>query len=342
MDLKNLELPHLFNERYELKELIGSGGMGSVFKAFDRTLGKEIAIKILNSDFADSHLVRFQQEAKVIAKLKHQNILTIFDFAQSIEEQLYLSMELINGKSLETVLAERGRLPVDEALEIAFQLLKGLEHAHENEILHRDIKPSNVMLVYSDNQSVQVKLVDFGLAKLNLEDQALTETGMVVGSPLYMSPEQSSGANVDKRSDIYSFGCLLFKVLTGEVPFRGEDALKTFAIRQLETAPSLASVATDLEFSQELEEIVATCLATNSGDRYFSVGEVYRSLEEEQERLNSNVREGSVSENPKQDIKGNQSIAIVATILVLGAFSLVLLFPFLSNLNPPTVEESQT
>ena len=219
MDNADFTLPCTFNQRFILEEILGEGGMGKVFKARDEVLGKEVAIKLLNSELMESRLVRFQQEARAIARLNHVNILQVFDFARAEDGSYYLTMEHLPGVSLESLLVEKGCLGLEQFYVIARQLLEGLAHAHEHGVLHRDVKPSNVMLVKdetSDGEGMVVKLVDFGLAKLASEKsdqdgQSLTSTGAILGSPLYMSPEQVRGDELGPGTDIYSFGCLAYQ-----------------------------------------------------------------------------------------------------------------------------------
>lgn len=274
----SLPLPRQFNNsRFNLLSLLGKGGMGEVYLARDQVLDKEVAIKVLHSEISEAQILRFRQEAVAVARLKHSNILEVYDFAQAEEGNFYLTMEVVRGRSLEELVRERATLPVPEFFEVADQLLAGLEHAHKAGVLHRDIKPSNVMLTESD--SVEVKLVDFGLAKnLSSDELSLTRPGLVMGSPYYMSPEQIRGGEIDGRSDIYSFGCLAYKVLTGAVPFAGDDALATMNSHLSDLPRSLS--AFDPELPSEIDSLVIKCLSKDPGARFEDVSSLRQALDE--------------------------------------------------------------
>ncbi|MEZ4490052.1 MAG: serine/threonine-protein kinase [Cyanobacteriota/Melainabacteria group bacterium] len=271
-----LPLPRLFNkQRFNLISLLGKGGMGEVYLARDLVLDKEVAVKVLHSEISEAQILRFRQEAVAVARLKHANILEVYDFAQADEGNFYLTMEVVRGKSLDELTKERAALSLAEFFEVADQLLAGLEHAHKAGVLHRDIKPSNVML--SDSEPVQVRLVDFGLAKnLSDEELSLTRTGLILGSPYYMSPEQIRGADTDARSDIYSFGCLAYKVLTGAVPFAGKDALETMDSHLKKIPRSLLELDPDLP--PEIDELIQKCLAKDPELRFQDVSSLRTAL----------------------------------------------------------------
>src|SRR5579885_833583 len=205
-----------FGERYELLKKLGTGGMGAVFMANDKLLGKVVAVKILLPGLSSEAVVRFQQEAKAAAKLDHRNVIKVLDFGSMPSGDLYLVMDYIDGRSLDQRLKAGGAMPLSEALPVFIQICAGLAHAHSHGILHRDIKPSNVMLPEDPSRPIQI--VDFSIAKMQSDEQKLTSTGTRIGSPLYMSPEQASGLAVDARSDIFSLGLLMYKTLTNELP----------------------------------------------------------------------------------------------------------------------------
>ena len=222
---------------YEILSAIGAGGMGEVYQAHDTKLGRDVAIKVLPEAFANDadRLSRFQREAKMLAALNHPHIATIFGLEQS-NGTSYLVMELVSGETL----AERlksGPLAIDEALNIGKQIAEALEAAHEKGIIHRDLKPANVKVTPEGN----VKVLDFGLAKVFAGESGLdlsnaptlsgmvSEEGRILGTPAYMSPEQARGKPVDKRTDIWAFGCVLYELLTGEQTFHGETFSDTIA-----------------------------------------------------------------------------------------------------------------
>src|ERR1700720_4067394 len=224
---------------YEVVAPIGAGGMGEVYQAHDSKLGRDVAIKVLPSAFVHDpeRLARFQREAKMLAALNHPNIATIHGLEQS-NGTSYLVMELVSGETLAERVKRDGVVPVEEALAIAKQIAEALEAAHEKGIIHRDLKPANVKLTPEG----KVKVLDFGLAKAfagdtSTEDMsnsptlsmAATMQGVILGTAAYMSPEQARGKAVDKRTDIWAFGCVLFELLTGKAAFQGEDVTDILA-----------------------------------------------------------------------------------------------------------------
>src|SRR6202171_2727183 len=225
---------------HEVLALIGSGGMGEVYRARDTTLNRDVAIKVLPESFANDpdRLARFQREAQTLASLNHPNIAHIHGLEESNGVRA-LVMELVEGDDLSQRIA-KGAIPIDEALPVAKQVADALEAAHEQGIIHRDLKPANIK-VRSDGA---VKVLDFGLAKAmepaagatpslsmspTITTPAMTQAGMVLGTAAYMSPEQARGKPVDKRADIWAFGCVLFEMLTGRPPFTGETVSETLA-----------------------------------------------------------------------------------------------------------------
>jgi serine/threonine protein kinase len=218
--------------RYEVLDLLGSGGMGSVYRALDPSLGREVAIKALARTFRDdsASLRRFEREARVLATLSHPNIATIYGF-ERLDGAPYLVLERVDGETLADRLM-RGAISVDVALDVAAQIVAGLEEAHGKGVVHRDLKPSNVMLTPDG----RVKLVDFGLAKtlgtrtaLDVSAEPITSPGVVLGTARYMSPEQVKGENVDTRTDVWAFGCVLYEMLTARPVFPGRSVSEVVA-----------------------------------------------------------------------------------------------------------------
>ena len=203
---------------YRIIEQIGRGGMASVYKAYHATMDRNVAIKVLPEEFANDpgFRERFEREAKVVARLQHTNILPVFDYGQE-RNISYLVMPYIPTGTLKSYMKEKGALPFDEAARIISQLSEALDYAHKQGILHRDIKPDNVLFDESNN----TLLTDFGLTRMVEGGGSLTGTG-VIGTPAYMSPEQGQGLPLDHRSDIYSLGIILYKMVTGEVPFSAD------------------------------------------------------------------------------------------------------------------------
>jgi serine/threonine-protein kinase len=228
--------------RYELEELVGSGGMSSVFKARDTLLERRVALKVLHPHFTDDeeYVERFRREARAVAQLSHPNIVTIIDRGED-EGRQFIVFELVEGRTLKEILDEEGRLPVRRALEIAIQVARGLAFAHEHGLVHRDVKPQNVIL----NGDGRAKVTDFGIAR-SLDVQGVTQSGTVLGTSNYIAPEQASGRPVDGTTDVYSLGVVLFEVLSGEVPFPGESFVAVAMQHVNEPPPSLLEVRPDV------------------------------------------------------------------------------------------------
>ncbi len=216
----DIESGQLFNGRYQVIERLAAGGMGVVYKAREIMLNRVVAIKMLQMNNATEVSVRrFQQEAQALAGLNHPNLVKVFALGVTDFGQPFMVMEFLDGIGLDALVRDNGRLPVERALSIFDQVCCGLEYVHDFGILHRDLKPSNIMLSGAEQK---VKLVDFGIAKImdKTATKALTQTGEVFGSPLYMSPEQARGMPTDARSDIYSLGCVMYELLSGVPPFQ--------------------------------------------------------------------------------------------------------------------------
>ncbi|HKB59336.1 MAG TPA: protein kinase [Gallionellaceae bacterium] len=261
--------------RYEILEELGRGSMGVVYRANDPLIGRQVAIKTVNlHDLAPEkrkeYETRFHQEAKAAGSLNHPNIVTIYDLGRSGDE-VFIAMELLEGRQLHDDTTEFPRLPPAEALEIAAQVADGLAYAHRGGIVHRDIKPSNIMLVGEH----LAKIADFGIAQISAP-LISTRTGMIIGSPLYMSPEQILSSGTDARSDIFSLGIVLYQMLTGQRPFSGNDAHSVMYKIVNEEPPSLGSHHGN--FPPALEAIVSRCLAKKPQDRYQDAGELANDL----------------------------------------------------------------
>jgi len=246
--------------RYRLDSLIGKGGMGSVYKATRLLIGDEVAIKILHTDqTSDPHAAeRFQREARAAARLKHPNAVSIYDFGVSSDGLQYLVMDLIEGRSLREITKENGPLELSLVIEITSQVCAALDEAHRQHIIHRDIKPDNIIL-NSTPSGLRVKVLDFGIAKLRDESAShLTQTGSVMGTPHYMSPEQCLGEELDNRADIYSVGVVLYEMLCGRVPFN--SPISTAVVVQHVNQPPLPLRTINPSVSPQVEAAVLHAL----------------------------------------------------------------------------------
>jgi len=279
-----MEAPKL--GRYAIQSELGRGAMGVVYKATDSVLERTVAIKTVNMnlspDEAKGYEARFYQEARSAGSLNHTNIVTIYDVGR-VNDVVYMAMEFIEGVELRSMVADGRPLPVTQAISIAAQVAEGLAHAHDHGVVHRDIKPANIMVV----QNGPVKITDFGIARMRASSQELTQTGMMLGSPKYMSPEQVIGKRADHRSDLFSLGVILYEMLCGATPFNGENvtALMYQIVNFVPPAPSSINSAVP----ELLDYIVAKMLAKPVDERYQSGHEVARDLRQCEQQLGVNV-----------------------------------------------------
>ncbi|HEY9718905.1 MAG TPA: serine/threonine-protein kinase, partial [Trichormus sp.] len=265
----------LINDRFKILEQLGRGAMGTVYRVEQVFIKKQFALKVLNGLGVSANTVRrFQNEAEAAARLEHPNLAKAIDFGLIDGLRPFIVLELVQGETLAHHLKVKGKLDWQQALRIFIQVFDAMAHAHDQGVIHRDIKPSNIVLTPSleDPQSVVPKIVDFGIAKLELDNDAdgspLTKTGEVFGTPLYMSPEQCSGIKVDNRSDIYSLGCVLFETLTGCPPFTADTALETMMQHRISDAPELKEASLGLSFPPALDAVISKLLAKDRENRY--------------------------------------------------------------------------
>ena len=266
-------------DRYEVEELVGSGGMSSVFRARDRLLERHVALKVLHEHYAadDDYVSRFRREARSVAQLSHPNVVTVIDRGQHAGRE-FIVFEYIDGENLKQLVTRTGRLPVRRALEVAIDSADALAFAHANGLVHRDVKPQNVLV---DGEG-DVRVTDFGIARSLDVQGGVTQTGTIMGTSSYLSPEQARGLPVTPESDVYSLGIVLWELLTGEVPFEGENFVAV-ALRHInELPPDLREVRPDAP--PRLAAAVARALAKDPDDRFPTMdafaGELRRSLAE--------------------------------------------------------------
>jgi predicted Ser/Thr protein kinase len=259
--------------RYELLELVGRGGMSSVWCAHDRLLDRTVAIKVLHEQYTDDeeYLERFRREARSVAQLSHPNIVTVIDRGEDGGRQ-FIVFEYVDGENLKQVIERTGRRPVRDALVTAIQMGRALAFAHERGLVHRDVKPQNVLL----NEDGEAKMTDFGIAR-SVDVAGVTTTGTVLGTSEYIAPEQARGEHVDALTDVYSLGVVLYELLTGSVPFQGESFV-AIALRHVnEPAPNLLERRPDAPPRVALA--VERAMAKNPADRFQSMGEFVAELE---------------------------------------------------------------
>lgn len=267
------KMPHLLGNRYEIRELIGRGGMAEVHLGFDTRLSRTVAIKMLRVELARDAIfqTRFRREAQSAASLNHPTIVAVYDTG---EEPIiagdgkevhvpYIVMEYVDGHTVKDLLADGQPIPISEAVEIVVGVLNALDYSHKAGLVHRDIKPGNIMLT----RGGKIKVMDFGIARAMTDSQiTMTQTDAVVGTAQYLSPEQAKGETVDARSDLYSTGCLLFELLTGRPPFKGDSAVSVAYQHVSQTPPVPSSISADIPVG--LDRVVLKALTKNRDDRY--------------------------------------------------------------------------
>jgi serine/threonine-protein kinase len=262
----------LLNERYKIKKQIGSGGMALVYEAQDILLDRKVAIKMLRPEFVsdEDFINKFRHEAKAVARITHPNVVSIYDIVES-EDSLYLVMEYIEGKDLKTVIKDRGKLSIVEALDIANQVTAGVEVAHNNNIIHCDIKPHNILLTENN----QIKVTDFGIARA-VSTSTMTITDTIMGSAHYFSPEQAQGKEINTYSDIYSIGIVLYEMISGEVPFKGDSPISV-ALKHIQNEPEeLKSVMPSVP--KQVNDLVMKTLSKEPEDRFSNASELREEL----------------------------------------------------------------
>ncbi len=268
-------LQQALGDEYQLRELIGRGGFGTVYAAFDRRLEREVAVKALRHDLFPTTAVleRFQREAKAVAKLRHPNILPVYSVGEGVG-LAFMIMPLIRGETLSGALKDRRRLPPDEAIRIGAAVARALEVAHRLGIIHRDVKPENILLEGDERHPL---LADFGIAKAMDADGELTRSGMIVGSPQYMSPEHAAGErDLDARSDIYSLGAVMYEMLTGRRPYEAANFQQLIVQQYTTEPPHLARLMP--EVSETVADVVMRSLAKDRTRRWSSAGEFATAL----------------------------------------------------------------
>ena len=290
------------NERYEILRSIGEGGMANVYLAKDIILDRLVAVKILRGDLSndDKFVRRFQREAISSSSLSHPNIVEMYDVGED-NDKYYIVMEYVQGKTLKNLIKRRGALTLDETLDIMTQLTEGISHAHDGYIIHRDIKPQNVMIL----DDGMVKITDFGIA-MALNGDELTQTNSVMGSVHYLPPEQANGTGSTIKSDVYSLGILMYELLTGKIPFKGDNAVE-IAIKQMkDKIPSVR--AQNPKIPQSVENIILKACAKNPKNRYNSAKEMLLDLKNclEEERVNEKKH---VYAHPEQEVEKTKKLA---------------------------------
>ena len=295
------------NDRYQVIRSIGEGGMANVYLAYDTILDRNVAVKVLRGDLAtdEKFVRRFQREAMSASALSHPNIVEMYDVGED-DGNYFIVMEYIDGKTLKNLIKKRGALTVAEVVDIMLQLTSAISCAHDSYIIHRDIKPQNVMIL----DDGRVKITDFGIAIASNASE-LTQTNSVMGSVHYLPPEQANGAGATAKSDIYSLGILMFELLTGKLPFKGENAVEIALKQMKEQIPSVCAI--NPEIPQSIENVILKACAKNPKNRYANVKDMYNDIKTalDEDRTNETKQTYKFSEDDLDETKKIESLSEV-------------------------------
>ena len=309
----------VLHSRYQILQRLAEGAMAVVYRGERVRLRRPVAIKFLHESYAASEdgLRRFEREAMAMSQLAHPNCVSVTDFGLD-QGAPYLVMDFIDGQSLREVLRIAQRLPPARALDVARQILAGLAHAHAHGIIHRDIKPENILVSTVEGHGEQVSILDFGLAKLRNENSVTT--GLAVGTPSYMSPEQTMGERVDERVDVYATGIILYELLVGKKPFMADSPFDIMRMQREQSPPPLAIAAPDLKASPELQALITRALAKRREARFPSAAAFGAALDAVPEA----VRRGAPTRAPST--AGRKSgIFIAVAVLIAAVIAAVIL-----------------
>ncbi len=309
-------------DHYEVREEIGSGGMGVVYKGRDQMFDRTVALKVLHGKLLSDPLSkkRFEQEGRATITLVHPNLISVYHYGFSSSGHPFIVMEYVDGRGLDKLLDNIKHLDVEEFVDIFLQACDALGHAHDRGIIHRDLKPSNLMIVETGRKKERlVKIVDFGISKIlphgRFAGQELTSAGDVVGSPLYMSPEQCKGLSLDGRSDLYSLGCLMYQAISGALPFLGENALQTLSKHICDPPPPFDQVVPNLNIPKELQDVIFKTLEKEPDRRYANVAE----LRVELEKLSPKTKSLSLTTTTLTKVTSSATAGSVHILMEAGA-----------------------
>ena len=345
----------MLDNRYQIQQLIGLGGMANVYKAYDKEKERFVAIKILKDEYIgnEDFLRRFKNESKAIAALAHDNIVTIYDMSFN-DEFYWIAMEYIDGITLKAYIEQQGVLNYREAIYFTMQILLALQHAHNKGIIHRDIKPQNIMLLRNGT----VKIMDFGIARF-ARNELKTLTDKAIGSVHYMSPEQAKGETIDQTTDIYSVGVILFEMLTGSLPFEADSAVSV-AIKQIESDP-ISPRQINNQIPKALEQIIIKAMMKNKKDRYQSATQMLRDLaafrdnpsivlnyksKKDNMKIYNNFsndkfdmfKKDNIQKNKNKSMTAIQSLTGIAIALIVASFIFVIIAYLVYNPFAPSKE----
>lgn len=346
--VSGLNLP----ERYKVISELGSGACGTVYRACDLVLKRDVAVKIVHKRkqcFDDHQIMRFHREAKACGNLKHDSLVTVYDFGVNENREPYLVMELIEGFTLASEIKKQGSLEPSRVIELGVEIAQAMDYAHRHGVVHRDLKSSNLLVFEDEKGSKRVKVIDFGLVKVDElaeQEDRLTKSNSIVGSPLYMSPEQMEGVGVGERSDIYSLGTILFEALTGRPPFEADLFLELVMLKNQNNGPSPSSQTDSQDIPGILDEIVEKCLRLNPQERFSSMEELAKELIRAQEA----IVEEDLQEDTEYGIEDQSSkhkfssyielFSICAGLLIISCLALSIVHPFKMHVGSEPHQES--
>ncbi|MCJ7579299.1 MAG: protein kinase [Candidatus Aminicenantes bacterium] len=274
---RDLSIGSTFADRYQVIEELGLGGMGRVYKVLDKTVDEKVALKLLNPDIAaqPQTIERFRNELKLARKISHRHVCRMYDLSES-EGMPFITMEYISGEDLKSLIRRAGQISVGKALNLTQQILEGLDEAHRRGVVHRDLKPQNIMVDMDGN----AKITDFGIAR-SIKTKGLTGTGIIIGTPEYMSPEQVEGKPVDQRSDLYSLGIILYELVTGKLPFEGDTPLSVAVKHKIEEPRAPQDI--NAHIPRDLNRVILKCMAKDRKQRYQNAAELLSDLKKIEE-----------------------------------------------------------
>lgn len=307
-------------DRYEISKLLGEGGIGAVYLCKDLKLNRNVSIKVLKTEsMTGSNMVRFQREAKALGRLEHPNVVKILDFGVSEGGSPYLVMDYLEGEDLDTILEREGSFDYDTSISYFSKIVRGLSLAHRKGIVHRDLKPGNI--VYT--KTGEIKMLDFGLARMVYDEDYLTAEGATLGSPLYMSPEQAKGEKIDYKSDVYSLGCLVFCMLTGKPPFLADTAFETIYMKLNNEVPRLNVKIDGAKVPQKFEELIDMMLKLDREERadLSHVVSVLNELNSDEGRAEGRIHDYGTKRSFNLNLSADQ---IVIVLFVLGLILIIL------------------
>ncbi|HEY2899537.1 MAG TPA: serine/threonine-protein kinase, partial [Polyangia bacterium] len=308
-------------ERYRIVSRLGVGGMGVVYRAEHTMMRRDLAIKVLLSELSgrDEFARRFEREAESASRLGHPNIITVTDFGRMPDGSLFLAMEYLAGAPLTSVIGE-GPVPRPRALNIVRQILRALDHAHAAGVIHRDLKPDNIMLVERDGHPDVVKILDFGIAKVTEPlsgHEALTQAGVIFGTPEYLSPEQALGETVDGRADLYATGIILYEMLVGRRPFESDEKVKIISMHLAHAPPRMRDVNADVDVPPALEQVVLQAMEKHREHRFATATAFLQALEDAESGGEPSYEMEWGATAPNDSGRASSGPSLVATVVSL-------------------------